>query len=544
MSKALKTLPLLLLMVASFVACEKDFSSLGTEIIGGTNFTTTSEKYPVTAFNKRVDPVRSDGLPVNYLGIYNDPLYGNTSANFISQMGSPTLNPTFGENVALDSVVLTIPYFSTVDGNDEDGNVAYKLDSIFGSSLMKLTGFRNNYFLRDFDPDSGFEDAQQYYSNGATSQTGMINTAELEGDMLFEIPIFGPTNDPIIIFGTPDVETGDRETLRRDPPALRLLLDNDYWKETIIDKQGEPELSNQANFEDYFRGVYFKVEPIAGLGTMMLLDFANAGANITLHYTKDGISEDTNGDPLREQATYAMTFSGNRVNLLDNTYNFPLVDGDAVNGDEKLFLKGGEGSTAIVNLFNGDDNGESADFTTFKNAFVETDTDGNFVKSKRLVNEANLVFYVDQTLVNGEEPSRVYLYNLNGNVPLIDYFIDPTINNGNAVVSRTIHLGALQRVDDEPDGEGIRYRVKITEHINNLLLRDSTNVKLGLAISGNINLENSTGQFDIITDDLNVLDKLPVSSIVSPRGTVLFGSNTTDEDKKVQLEIFYTEPNN
>ena len=169
----------------------------------------------------------------------------------------------------------------------------------------------------------------------------------------------------------------------------------------------------------------------------------------------------------------------------------------------------------MVNLFNGDEDGESAEFTAFKNSFVETDTDGNFVSSKRLVNEANLVFYVDQTIVNGEEPNRLYLYNLDNNVPLIDYFIDPSINNANSEVSRTLHLGPLQRTDDEPDGDGIRYRIKITEHINNLLLRDSTNVKLGLAISGNINLENVNGQFDIITDETNVLDKIPLSSIIS-----------------------------
>ena len=172
----------------------------------------------------------------------------------------------------------------------------------------------------------------------------MINTAELEGDVLLDIPIFGPTSDAIVIFGTPDPETGERESLRRDPPALRQLLDKDYWKQNIIDLQGEPELSNQANFEDYFRGIYFKVEPIAGeLGVMMLLDFANSNANITLHYTKDGLSDDENGDPLREQATYVLSFTGNRVNLFDNAYNFPLVDGDDVNGDESLYLKGGEG---------------------------------------------------------------------------------------------------------------------------------------------------------------------------------------------------------
>jgi hypothetical protein len=171
-------------------------------------------------------------------------------------------------------------------------------------------------------------------------------------------------------------------------------------------------------------------------------------------------------------------------------------------------------------------------------------TDGEFVRSKRLVNEANLVFHVDQDFVDGEEPDRIFIYDLNNNSPLIDYFLDPTSNNFNPLETKILHLGALERTDDEPDGEGIKYRLKITEHINNLLVRDSTNVKLGLAVSGNLNIENENNQYDIITDETNILDRLPISSIISPRGTVLFGNNTTDPDKKVQLEIFYTEPNN
>ena len=166
---ALKYTSILLLIVVSFVACEQDFSGIGTEIIGGTNFETGSQKYDVIIFNKKAGPVRTDALPVNYFGIYNDPIYGTTSANFVSQITSATLNPNFGEEVVLDSVVLTIPYFSTTGDNDDDGNVTYTLDSIFGESPMNITGYRNNYFLRDFDPDSDFQEAQKYYSNALLS---------------------------------------------------------------------------------------------------------------------------------------------------------------------------------------------------------------------------------------------------------------------------------------------------------------------------------------------------------------------------------------
>ena len=279
----------------------------------------------------------------------------------------------------------------------------------------------------------------------------------------------------------------------------------------------------------------------------MLLNFTTADAGITLFYTKDGISQDENGDPIREQSIFTLNFNGNRVNVFDNTYNFPFIDGDEINGDQNLYVKGGEGSVAIINLFNGDENGESPDYYSFKNEFVETtggDGTGEFVRSKRLVNEAHLVFNVNQDIVNGEEPDRLFLYDAINEVPLIDYFLDRTGNPGNPELSKAIHLVPLQREDDEPNGLGIKYKIRITEHINNLLLRDSTNVKLGLSLSGNVNIEENTNHFKILTSEDNLLQNIPISSIITPRGTVLHGNSSPMTEMRPYLEIFYTEPDN
>jgi hypothetical protein len=228
-----------------------------------------------------------------------------------------------------------------------------------------------------------------------------------------------------------------------------------------------------------------------------------------------------------------------------NNFTTPINSGDPNTGDSRLYLKGGEGSFANIKLFNGDDNDENAEmnaFETFKSTFVETDDEGNFIKSKRLVNEANLVFYVDQDVVQDGEPNRIYLYDKENKTPLIDYFLDGNVSSLPSL-SVINHLGPLQRTDDEPNGKGIKYKLKITEHINNLLIRDSTNVELGLAVSLNVNLEGAFVQRKVqssINPDLTI----PVSSVMSPRGTVLHGNNTEDESKQVYLEIYYTEPNN
>jgi hypothetical protein len=93
----------------------------------------------------------------------------------------------------------------------------------------------------------------------------------------------------------------------------------------------------------------------------------------------------------------------------------------------------------------------------------------------------------------------------------------------------------------EKSGEnGIKYSVKITDHINNLVLRDSTNVTLGLTLTTNI---LSIGSANAMLAD-NVERFIPVTSTLTPLGTVLFGSNIPvtdpDFDKRLRLEISYT----
>ncbi len=204
-----------------------------------------------------------------------------------------------------------------------------------------------------------------------------------------------------------------------------------------------------------------------------------------------------------------------------------------------MLLKGQQGAIAEISLFNGETaDGDNA-FEDFKDFFSERNPDGSFLKSKRLINEANLVFYVNQDLVNGNEPDRLYLYDVTNNRPLVDYDFD-NANTTFPRFSRTNHLGLLQR--ETSTDEGIKYKMRITEHLNNLILNDSTNVKLGIAVSANINLENSFFQVDVLTSNDDDAKRVPISSVVYPKSTILYGNNTTNEEKKLYLEVFYTEP--
>lgn len=538
---ALKNLFILAVLMTAFIACDKDFVSLDSDISGQNNFQVADINYEVIAYTNKLQPIQTNNLPSNLLGHYKDLVYGTTTANVVTQLSPSTYDPKFPEKVRLDSVVLTIPYFSTSKGIENEVT-SYRLDSVYGDGSINFKVYENTYFLRNFDPNAGFDQPQKYYSDRSLSSGNQIPLTSLRGRELKDSINFKPSDKEIRL------KNGDEIT--RMAPALRFKMDTLFWKEKIILKEGDPVLSNVNNFQNYFRGLYFETEAADDNGTMFMLNFGDTNANITLHYSSPG----TTAEAERVIGSYVLKFpqfnsnsstpSNNLINFLENDFTLPIPEGNPTTGDERLYLKGGEGSVAVINLFGGSDidtdEGTMTAFEEFKNGYVQTDATGKFVKAKRLINEANLVFYVDQELTRGQEPDRIYLYDAKNNIPLADYSFDSADN------ARANHLGRLQRVSDDDTSKGVKYKIKITEHIKNLLMKDSTNVSLGLAVSTNVNVEGATTQGSVLTPSSSSINKIPVSSILSPKGTVLFGNNTsaTNENKKLYLEIFYTEPNN
>ena len=559
----LQNIAILALLLIGFVSCEKDFASIDSDVVNSdnaTNFNTDFLQFPVRAYNKNIVPFQTNGLPVNLLGYYNDAVYGNSTVNFVGQMTPTAYDPTFGENVVVDSIVLTIPYFTRNTDTDDEGNNTYEIDSIFGNTPIRLSVFENKFFLRDFNPDEEFDAVQNYFSNGTSSSNDLISSTNLEGQLLYQDDAFLPSADEIRLTTVELDENGDpvldednnpvTSITLRQPAGVRLLLDNPgdtYWQDLIFSREDGPELSNENNFTNHFRGIYLKAEAMDVDGTMMMLNMASTNTNLTIYYTSDieNTDDDTGTDTEveTEAGEFVLNFTGNGVSLYDNNL-ITIPDPDEINGDENIYLKGGEGSMAIVDLFQGtveDEFGNQVDaFEHFKNLFREDNGDDTYTQ-KRLINEAYLEFYVNQDIMDGSEPDRIYIFDPLRNTGLIDYFLDQTISD-TQINAKISHLEPLQRVDDEPDGEGIKYKIRITEHLNNIIIRDSSNTKLGLVVTTNVNtIENYAS---INEDDEDGVLQIPAGAILSPRGTVLHGNNTTNEDKKVKLTIYYTEPEN
>jgi hypothetical protein len=92
----------------------------------------------------------------------------------------------------------------------------------------------------------------------------------------------------------------------------------------------------------------------------------------------------------------------------------------------------------------------------------------------------------------------------------------------------------------EENGLGVKYTVRITDHINNLVVRDSVNSTLGLTLTTNIQITSVSNA--ILANGAE--EEIPVTSNLTPLGTVLFGSNIPESDpnydKRLRLELSYT----
>src|SRR6478752_2951504 len=160
-----KSIPFLFLIVL-FNSCDKEFNVVGEDIIGDNSFNIKKEEFPVVAYNQKLGPIQSNNLPINALGIYNNPSFGTTKANFVTQVSLKTVNPTIDAATAkIKSVVLTIPYFidrtqTVLDATT--GKSTYVLDSIYGPSLakMKLSLYESGYYMRNLDPADQFTQPQ------------------------------------------------------------------------------------------------------------------------------------------------------------------------------------------------------------------------------------------------------------------------------------------------------------------------------------------------------------------------------------------------
>jgi hypothetical protein len=555
---------------------------------------------------RKIPPYVSNSLTTFQLGEFEDNIYGTSMVSFLGQLNFEDPSLAFGnisqskednpdtdnilqipEEETVKNVFLDIPFFTNVDDDDNDGVInlydvdstdpysdsdgdgvsdadesnagqnpldpdtdgdgipdgedtesvnpnaggtLYELDSLLGNSnaSFKLKVSELDYFLRPYDPEVNFEQFQKYYSNNSLA-------TDFSGTTLYEDEI-SINSKELVFYNEDDPETEDvdeSETVKeRLTPRIRVELDKDFFQTRILDKEGSDDISNLDNFKLYFKGIVLETfdfsEPL-----LMILNFNEAEIKVEYEYkeyNKQGTTDDTSDDTVDTvDGDFRFLFNGIKLNsfkndpLPANVYTSIL---DTIKNPKQVYLKGGEGVMAEIELFK-NDNGVD---------LLEE------IRSKEwLINEANLSIYIDKDMLSSSggiiEPSRLYLYDIKNKAPVIDYFVDNSAGP-KPYQNKVVHGGLIQLDEDK---NGLMYKIRMSEHIKNIVRKDSTNTKLGLVVSSDIN-----NTINVEVEESDFMKFTPNSSAINPLGTVLIGPSPSAEkyDKRMRLNIFYTEVNN
>ena len=550
----------LAITVVFFTSCDKDFNTIGGDLIGDEHFGLVHDSINVLSYNQNIGPVQSNNLPVNPLGIYEDETFGTIEASFVTQLVLAFVNPTIGNNVEIDSVTLSIPYFSHIEStNATTGNSTYVLDSIYGSAdenkrAIKLSVYENGYFMRDLDPVTGFLESQKYYTNQGSDFDALKGGIRLNDGVVAQNDAFFFDKSEIKNTTTTTTDGKEVKTTTKTAPAMRLALNKTYFKTKIIDAAASGKLITNDVFKNYFRGLYFKVEKSgASPGQLAMMNF-KAGT-VTINYKEDLVTT-TNGQTstTRVSKSIVLNMTGNTVSLVKNTKKTVYEDAITTNvnktaGDSRLYVKGGEGAMSVLELFDKTDvlgydaSGNVSNVpNNIPDELDELRRIDPLTKRAKMINEASLVFHVDKAAMGTTKiPNRIYLYDLSNSTVLLDYLYDSSTGT-NAKNGQLIFGGQLQK---STDGE-YYYKFRITEHIRNLVKNLSfKNVKLGVVVTEDIRNTTMNALFSKFTlNDQNEIFKIPQASVLNPLGVVLYGGAASVPDaKRLKLKIYYTKPN-
>ena len=382
--------------------------------------------------------------------------------------------------------------------------------------------------MSPLDPLQNFERNKQYYSNTDFFEQGFV------GAKLCDTPYSLNFDELRFNYKEDDPETEDvderNKVQTRLSPRIRVPLDIDFFQTKIIDNEGGDPLSNYENFIRFFKGIVIRADNFSD-DLYMLLDINNANIKIEYDYNfnnLNGTLDNTSDDVIEiNSKVFSLSFNGIRFNTLNHLDLSGEIDKEVQLGHNNIPSKksylNGNGYFSTIKLFDKQDS--------------QNELLNDLRKNRWLVSEANLFLYVDQDhYVSSEDLiERLYLFNYSNGSPIIDFTLDNSVNNNRKNRDKFVFGGFLEYDDlDRP----YRYKFRITNHVNRIIRKDSTNYAIAISPANGI---NSIAYKRAQTSGQEFIN-YPSISILSPLGVILHGSGGDETDSsKIELEIFYTE---
>lgn len=509
------------------ISCEKDFTDFGTSIISNTKFNTKDTILEVLVSNVPIENVRADALELGFqpfsgfqgqylLGVLINDDYEDVEASIISQVIINTQaqlntyeNP---ENLLfatqIDTAFLRIPYQATLLSNTD--KPLYNLDSIVGDLPFTLNVYQINTFLSRLNPNDPSK-INSYTSDQPYEKIGS------ELNEIVDMDFLPSTKDTLIIvkrkasdgslFDTDTIRYSTSSTSEIAYPMAIIPLKKSFAKDVFIDNFNNSNFDSQENFNDYFRGLLIEAKektnnPTRG-GSLISFDMSSSTQNlnpfIEVFYTNTYFKENSSEIDTVIKQNYSFQLGG----IVNNKFkmsnrNYP--------SNNEVKIQGLAGSEAKVEILTGNQ--------------LEDLRAKNW-----LINDASLIFYINQSADTTLAPNRLHLYKRGFNT------------NSNAIVSQlkdkntesNFFGGFLQTENNKKDS----YIFRITDHISDLLNGNTTyNPELRLKVY------NPTDEAVSVSDTIFRQYNWSSKAI-----TILNHDKNINDLRRAKLKISYTEKN-
>jgi len=346
-----------LMVVGSTIVynCEPDPDSLGEQLFLDDAATGNETSLDLIAYNiSNNDTVRTDAFYLKdlidngvtrskaVLGAFNEGQFGLQKASYFTQVRLNAYNPDFGTNAEVDSVVLVIKPTYRADSikttTDEDyvypdGNVAAK-KVVNTYPAVKFGKAKKNLTLKVEEVTEFMNgNTDPVYSNYNFATSTVLGIKQFSGDV----------NSVVI---TKD-DTDNTELFKTSAVGFRMKLDETFFQQKILDKKGQPVLSDVSNFIRHFRGMKISVLEDDGY----LFQFDPNELEMIMYYKNDKEVDGVNTRPqnkfvfdLKSANVHTGYYEYNRAGAEINTYAL----GNTTTGDLKLYAQGMGGNSIGV----------------------------------------------------------------------------------------------------------------------------------------------------------------------------------------------------
>jgi len=229
---------------------------LGKDLLGANNYLNgiTTDTFYLSTSAVLEDSMITDNAANVVLGSYNDPKFGLFNASFYTQVRLAGINPNFGDasTIIIDSFILGLEYAGYY------GSLSAQTFEVF-----ELTEALNN-------------DSTYYqFTTKSYANTSLIPAGN-------EVITPDPLNYTII--GNDSVQA-----------QLRLPLDTNLARQFITEAtSGSTTFSSNANFQNYFKGLYVRTNNGAqgsGQGGVYYFNLNDPGTKLTIYYHQGGTAK-------------------------------------------------------------------------------------------------------------------------------------------------------------------------------------------------------------------------------------------------------------